>query len=251
MQKDFLLENGFVKRLNELNSEIIRKSENLPVNRKRRESGEKTIFSPQGSDRYCVDAFMAMVQITSVIDSLDHTRIYICRYPYSKSNKSIGITQSSYMRYFEENYYLRVVSLFDRLCFLVNVIYEIGLPSRSAKFHLLQEISYLKGIKIIKLLKDFEKCMSAYKEQRNSFVHRKDLCHEDLNHLALAELILSSGHKKDMEFKGYAKISLMLYKNKIKIKMKKEIKDMKLFVDLFFKEISTEFEKRLDIKNKD
>ena len=252
---DLINKSDFIKKLTELNVKIIERSEASPSNQKRLKAKKRTIFSPRGVDKYCADVFMCTAEILDVVESLSHTLIYIRRYPYAKSSKGLGITRDKYLKYFLENYYLRVVSLLDRLCFLIDIVYEIGLPQRSIAFPLIREITYLKNTELINLLDVFEKWLLPFKKNRNIFIHRKGLKCEKLNEIGLYEFLSLKSTKGDEKFKEtcehFAKFRHFLHKKTLIINTKKEIEDIYSFLDIFFKEINKEFERRLNIKSED
>ena len=242
--KNKIYENKFVGEILERVTKIIKKSS---ITEKDILKSKKGLYSLKRKksicDLYNMDVFYRLSNIIDILNDIDNVKVFLKNYPFSKKSKKNKIAKTVYTIYHLEVYFIKMVSLRDRLSLLINTVYDLGLPDKEAKIYLLSKMKQLKGSNLIKLLKNFDDELQrrSIVSGRNLINHAVNYDDEKLQYIRMCEMV------KD-KVGGAEDIVDLMMKKYIEEKegiIKKNKEFIESFLNKFLDEIKLEYNKKI------
>jgi hypothetical protein len=242
---------------NEFYERVISDSHKLITREFKKDEFEKRFLGeipPRGWDKmslknkFHLNTFYSIVEITSKLEALDYSVAFINSYPRTRL-WSKNFLRTDYIRYHMEVYYGNIVGIFDRSLLLINHLYDLGFKPQDAKYSLISSNKHLEGEKVLEILKKFKEALKKVRSIRNYIEHQGSLSDKKLDDIRMYEFLLNKGHldQKLRRLVGpYVKSGFSAY---IREK-KKEIKDNNAViisvVDRLFASVSKKYQNKMN-----
>jgi len=196
-------------------------------------------------EKYVVDMTLSCKNILDCLEQIDYSIEMLSA--YRKSKDSI-INTIDYIRFMIENFYIRVVSLYDKILRFLNVFFDIGLPEKECRNNTIIKNKKIKDIEDLYLhLKKIDKYINGYREVRNIISHVKYYSDENIdnveNYYFFKKIDPNLNNKYFENFLKNETDNLVKNKKEEFLKIKTELED--LLID-FFKIITPHI--RIEIK---
>lgn len=145
---------------------------------------------PTKVEFYILDIGNRWAHLLSWIEQLHHIPFYLNSFSPSKKMKAAEITRYKQILYNVENYIIRLASLYDRILLFVDSLFFIGNPQNRILHENIVNNIHVKMSSIKSNLKEINKIISKYKDERNVIIHRHSHLDKKLRHIEMFELLL-------------------------------------------------------------
>jgi hypothetical protein len=135
-------------------------------------------------------------ELLNVCDQMEFASQLLSGYR-SKPNGDPFISRFDYVRYQIENHVLRTGMVVDRALQLVNVIFDLGIPSRECKFSVIGQNFHVESTGVAKTLHQLQKSVQPIQTQRNVISHRESYQNEGLYEVELHSVLQKSSKRDD------------------------------------------------------
>jgi len=133
----------------------------------------KTVL--ENSEYYHVAVFRKATALIGALERLEHSLTYIQEFPRPRTYEKKGLHQFSWLEYHYSYFVVTYDSLFDITLILTNTVFQLGIPEKDCKAHIIKENEWVKHTSVKTALIGLEKITSAYSKLRNPLVHRGEI----------------------------------------------------------------------------
>lgn len=132
------------------------------------------ITNPTELQKYQQQTLERLNLVLCKIAQLEHVIGFLSEYRKTKKYQKLGITKAAYNAYHIENFYIRIIAIFDRALHLTNHVFSLGLPDNQVKYRLIIKMKQVKTSSVVKALKDIDSFLKKDKEIRNRLIHYEE-----------------------------------------------------------------------------
>jgi len=185
------------------------------------------------SERYALDCFDSLTNVTSCIEQLNFCIEMLSGYRSELTPSEMN--RHHYIVYGIENYYLRITSVYDRCLRLLNIVFQIGLPERECKNSTVLKNSHISETPVLNIMKDIDKFTGQFRQQRNTVAHSGQYTDSDgLGMIGSYYFLEAQGAEEIIKFKHIYKSQTDKYIAEKKEEFNKQLDELtKLVTKLF------------------
>jgi len=124
---------------------------------------------------YDYDVFRKLYAVTSAIERLEQSQVFIRTFPKPRGYEKLRINQYTWIEYHYSNYIITLVGLFDIALILTNSVFRLGNRERDCKADLITLNSWVAKTPVQEALKILDGLIKPHREGRNLHIHRGEL----------------------------------------------------------------------------
>ena len=107
----------------------------------------------------------------------------------SSHGGDFSMTRFDYLRYQIENHIIRVGMILDRALKLVNIIFDLGIPSRESKYSVVAKNAHVQATDVADALEKLQQAVSPSREQRNTISHQRSYYEDELYYVEMFSVL--------------------------------------------------------------
>lgn len=153
------------------------------------DTGQFTLPSTD-EGRYAVGVFEAATEVLNVCDQLEYA-INKLRSPRLTDGELV-----EEIAYEIENFLLRVAMIVDRCLKLINVVYDLGIPSRECSLRTVADNSHVDK-EVADSIRQLDKITQEFRVRRNEIVHKQTYSDPSLIFVSMVDVIHRSSKGQD------------------------------------------------------
>jgi hypothetical protein len=123
------------------------------------------------SEAYTFNVFRYATAVVRLLQRADHSVSFIGTFPASRGLRARGISREDWLAYHYSVFCATLVSTYDCLLMLSNVVFSLGLEPRACRNDTVRDNWNLLGTDVPARLKDVETTLKTLRPIRNRLVH--------------------------------------------------------------------------------
>ena len=195
-------------------------------------------------EKYIYEVTQQIIQLDDIFNQLELSITFLSNFRSTDKLKIKDITRADHIKYHIENYIIRIVGTYDRSLILTNEVFRLGNIPRNCTQNIILQNTKIKDTATFTILKEIEKFVQNFREERNLIIHRGIYSTKQLRSLELlykSPLILD----KDVVPKSLPKFLADKYVKNIKENTSKFNKKLFYLFSKLYKELEIQFNKEL------
>ena len=147
----------------------------VPVMQAKKEAdGEKKDFIPTQLQKYNIEVFFRSATLFEAVKRLDDIPYFLMNNPQFANMAKHGVTPEDWFVYHYANYRVIATGIYDTALIAVNFLLRIDLPAKKCNNETIRKNPNVCEKKIDILLRELERALECYREERNLYVHRSE-----------------------------------------------------------------------------
>ena len=238
---EYFLDNAFIKILTTNAQPLLIQLSPHVVSVIQGKKDSADLFNQQGL--YTWRIFQRVINLSETIDDLTYISHFITGKPPALTVKECKLTRTAYLQYHMECYYIKLISIVNKSCLLVNEVYQLGLPSRLCNSNDLIQMEAIKDTVIETDIKALAKALHGKKRLRNFIDHEGKYQDKTLRNILLYDSSLFTTIRNS---KSNRAINILLekYRKETSSNIYSTQKNLVSFLNKLFIDLSHEYNRR-------